>query len=371
MRFWRKKKQDDAEQQADSSLQVEEAEGDFDEAAAEEYFAKQQVDAEEPAAELYEPTPEEIAQEQAEVREQTDRAVERTKRGFFGRLTSIFERSDFDDSIWDELEEILISSDAGLPTTEAILDGVKSRVKKEGIKRADLVRGALREELIAVLEAPLSGPPPGWAASPMPSPLIILVVGVNGAGKTTSIAKMSNAFKQDGASVILGAADTFRAAAVDQLRVWGRRVGVRVIAHQSGADPGAVVYDTLQAAHSAKSDIVIIDTAGRLQTKTNLMEELKKIDRIIQRTDPDGPHETLLVLDATTGQNGMSQAKNFTEAVGITGIVLAKLDGTAKGGIAFAISHDLGIPVRFIGTGERLGDLAPFDPREFVDSLLG
>ena len=199
----------------------------------------------------------------------------------------------------------------------------------------------------------------------------MLVVGVNGAGKTTTIAKMAHAFKNDGASVILGAADTFRAAASDQLKVWGDRAGVRVISLQPGADPGAVVFDTLQAAQGARSDIVIVDTAGRLQTKTNLMEELKKMNRIIQRTHADGPHETLLVLDATTGQNGMSQAKAFTEAVGVTGIVLAKLDGTAKGGIAFAIAHDVGIPVRFIGTGERMTDLAPFDPREFVNSLLG
>jgi fused signal recognition particle receptor len=196
------------------------------------------------------------------------------------------------------------------------------------------------------------------------------VVGVNGAGKTTSIAKLAHAFKRDGAGVILGAADTFRAAATDQLKVWGDRVGVRVIAHQPGADPGAVVFDTLSAAESTGADLVIIDTAGRLHTKTNLMEELKKIDRVVKRAHPDGPHETILVLDATTGQNGLSQARTFTDAVGVTGIVLAKLDGTAKGGIAFAIAHDLGLPVRFIGTGEKLDDLAPFDATEFVDSLL-
>jgi fused signal recognition particle receptor len=200
---------------------------------------------------------------------------------------------------------------------------------------------------------------------------VVLMVGVNGAGKTTSIAKLAHAFKRDGASVLLGAADTFRAAAVDQLKVWGDRVGVRVVAHQPGADPGAVAFDTLTAATSGGFDFVMIDTAGRLHTKTNLMEELKKITRVVQRTDATAPHETLLVLDATTGQNGLAQARTFTEAVGVTGIVLAKLDGTAKGGIAFAIAHDLGLPVRFIGTGERLEDLAPFDAREFVDSLLG
>ena len=317
-----------------------------------------------------EPTAEEFAEEQAEIHEQTERAVERTKRGFFGRIAALFDRADFDDSLWDELEEILVSSDAGLATTEDILAAVKARVKDAGIKRSDLVREALREELIAILEAPRLQPAT-WEMAMRPSPLIMLVIGVNGAGKTTSIAKLAHAFKNDGASVILGAADTFRAAASDQLKVWGDRAGVRVVSLQPGADPGAVVFDTLKAAQGAKTDIVIIDTAGRLQTKTNLMEELKKIDRVIKRNHPDGPHETLLVLDATTGQNGMSQAKAFTEAVGVTGIVLAKLDGTAKGGMVFAIAHDVGIPVRFIGTGERLTDLAPFDPREFVDSLLG
>lgn len=342
MRFWRKKP---VEQPAE---------------AAEDAGAVQT------GAELvFEPTPE----EKAEVHEQTERAVERTRRGFFSRLGGLFERADFEDDLWDELEEILIGADAGLETTTAILDGVRARVKQEGAKHSARVREILREELVAVLHEP-GETPPAWARPDAPAMLIILVVGVNGAGKTTSIAKMAHAFKQDGASVILGAADTFRAAATGQLKVWGERIGVRVVAHQSGADPGAVVFDTLAAGDSARADFVIIDTAGRLHTKSNLMEELKKMNRIIQRNYPDGPHETLLVLDATTGQNGLMQAKTFTEAVGVTGIVLAKLDGTAKGGIAFAIAHELGIPVRFIGTGEKMGDLAPFDPEDFVDSLL-
>jgi len=243
-------------------------------------------------------------------------------------------------------------------------------VKDEGIKQGSRVRDVLRDELVRVLEEP-GEEPAAWARADAPDPLIVLVVGVNGAGKTTTIAKMANAFKHDGANVILGAADTFRAAATDQLKVWGDRVGVRVVAHQQGADPGAVVFDTLAAAESAKANFVLIDTAGRLHTKANLMEELKKIDRVVKRKFPDAPHETLLVLDATTGQNGFAQAKTFAEAVGVTGIGLAKLDGTAKGGIAFAIAHELSIPVRFIGTGERVGDLAPFDAQEFVDSLLG
>lgn len=340
MRFWRRKPAEEVQEAADR-----------DEVLEEEISL--------------EPTPE----ERAEVHEQTERAVERTRRGFFGRLGGLFERADFSDDLWDELEEILIGADAGLETTTVIIDAVKKRVKDEGVKQSARVRDFLRDELIDVLMEP-GGAPLAWQDEDAPEMTIILVVGVNGAGKTTSIAKLSHAFKRDGATVVLGAADTFRAAATDQLKVWGERIGVRVIAHQPGADPGAVVFDTLSAAESTRADFVIVDTAGRLHTKANLMEELKKMDRIIQRNHPDGPHETFLVLDATTGQNGLMQAKTFAEAVGVTGIILAKLDGTAKGGIAFAIAHELGIPVRFIGTGEKMTDLAPFDAEDFVDSLL-
>jgi len=315
--------------------------------------------------EEYQPSPE----ERAEIHAQTERAVARTRRGFFGKIGGLFERPDFDDDLWDELEEILITADTGLATTEAILDRVRRCVRDEGVKQTDRVREILREEMVNVLEEP-ARQHSAWAVVDAPPLLIILVIGVNGAGKTTTIAKMAHAFTRDGATVVLGAADTFRAAAVDQLKVWGERVGSRVVAHRPGADPGAVVFDALSAAEADGAEIVIIDTAGRLHTKTNLMEELKKINRIIQRNYPDGPHETLLVIDATTGQNGLAQARTFTEAVGVTGIVLAKLDGTARGGIVFAIAHDLGIPVRFIGTGEKMDDLAPFDAREFVDSLL-
>lgn len=307
--------------------------------------------------------------EAAEIHEQTERAVERSRRGLFGSIRALFERADFDEELWEELEELLVAADTGLPTTTEILGRVRARVQREGVKRADGVRDVLQDELVALLEESVREAP-AWAVADTPPTLVILVVGVNGAGKTTSIAKMANAFKQDGARVILGAADTFRAAAIDQLKHWGERAGVRVIAHQPGADPGAVVFDTVSAAQTAGAEVVIIDTAGRLHTKVNLMEELKKINRVVQRAIPDGPHETLLVLDATTGQNGLAQARTFTEAVGVTGIVLAKLDGTAKGGIVFAIAHELNIPVRFIGTGEKIGDLAPFSPREFVDSLL-
>ena len=341
MRFWRKRPAEQVAEDAEEALELE------------------------PAPAALEPTPE----EKAEVHEQTERAVERTRRGFFGRLGGLFERADFTDDLWDELEEILIGADAGLETTTVVLDAVRSQVKREGTKQSARVRELLREELIEVLLEP-ADEPLAWEAEDAPPMTIILVVGVNGAGKTTSIAKLSHALKKDGATVILGAADTFRAAATDQLKVWGERIGLRVVAHQSGADPGAVVFDTLTAAESSNADFVIVDTAGRLHTKANLMEELKKMHRIIQRNHPDGPHETLLVLDATTGQNGLMQAKTFAEAVGVTGIVLAKLDGTAKGGIAFAIAHELGIPVRFIGTGEKMTDLAPFDAEDFVDSLL-
>ena len=341
MRFWRKKPSHEAPEESNEAVAL--------------------VEEELPL----EPTPE----EKAEVHEQTERAVERTRRGFFGRLGGLFERADFTDDLWDELEEILIGADAGLETTEVVISAVRQRVKDEGVKQSARVRDFLRDELIDVLLEP-ADEPLAWLAEDAPPMTIILVVGVNGAGKTTSIAKLSHALKKDGATVILGAADTFRAAATDQLKVWGERIGVRVIAHKPGADPGAVVFDTLSAGETAKADFVIVDTAGRLHTKSNLMEELKKMHRIIQRNHPDGPHETFLVLDATTGQNGLMQAKTFAAAVGVTGIVLAKLDGTAKGGIAFAIAHELGIPVRFIGTGEKMDDLAPFDAEDFVDSLL-
>lgn len=339
MRFWRRSKPEDAEEQVEGAVATQEA-----------------------------ILPGETPEERAEVHEQTERAVERTRRGLFARISGLFERPDFDEDLWDELEETLVVSDTGLKTAEALLGAIRGRVKDEGVKQSARVREILREEMVRILEAPLREPP-AWTRPDAPSPLIILVIGVNGAGKTTSIAKLAHAFQRDGATVVLGAADTFRAAAVEQLKVWGERVGARVVAHQSGADPGAVVFDTLQAGRDA--DVVIVDTAGRLHTKTNLMEELRKMNRVVQRVDAAAPHETLLVLDATTGQNGLAQARTFTEAVGVTGIVLAKLDGTAKGGIAFAIAHELGIPVRFIGTGEKLGDLAPFDPRDFVDALLG
>lgn len=303
----------------------------------------------------------------------TEQALEKTRRSWFSRLGDLFERSQIDESLWEELEELLIAADTGVPTTEKVLDEVQQRVERERLRDPVLVRNALKEELADILRA---SPPRGalWrdSAQEMPSarPAVILVVGVNGTGKTTSIGKLAHAYRAAGMSVIVAAADTFRAAAVEQMKEWSERAGAEVVAHKQGADPGAVVFDALQAADSRGADVVIIDTAGRLHTKSNLMEELRKILRVIQRKHPDAPHEVLLVLDATTGQNALTQAKAFMEAVDVTAICLAKLDGTSKGGIVFAISDQLAIPVRFIGTGERPQDLSPFSPQEFVEALF-
>ena len=250
-------------------------------------------------------------------------------------------------------------------TTEKLIKRVKERLEKEKVKEAAPARALLEAEMVNLLTLPPTETAPG---SPMPR--VTLVVGVNGGGKTTSIAKLAYGGKSEGKKVILVAADTFRAAAIDQLKKWGERVGVDVVAHQPGADPGAVVFDALSAAKSRGADEVIIDTAGRLHTKFNLMEELKKIKRVAAKFDTTAPHEVILVLDATTGQNGLTQAKYFTEAVSVTGIFLAKLDGTAKGGIVLAICDELKIPIQYAGVGERLEDMAPFDARSFVEALF-
>jgi len=297
-------------------------------------------------------------------KKKTEQAVKRTKDAWFGKITSLFERQTIEKELWVELEELLIAADTGVDTTEKLISRVKERVNKQKISDAHQVRTVLMEEMTLMLQVNGSKP-----ASPT-SPRVILVVGVNGSGKTTSIAKLGYSYKRDGSKVVLAAADTFRAAAIEQLKWWGDQIGAEVIAHQPGADPGAVVFDAIQAAKTRGAQTVIVDTAGRLHTKFNLMEELKKIKRVVQRVDPTAPHETLLVLDANTGQNGVSQAKYFTEAVGITGIILTKLDSTAKGGIVLAICDQLKIPVRFIGTGESVEDLAPFDPQSFVEAVM-
>jgi len=275
----------------------------------------------------------------------------------------LFDRAAIDKEVWDELEELLISADVGVITAEKLIGKVKERVSAEKLDGSH-VRAALQEEMVKLLDVP-----PRISSDPVAPPKVYLVVGVNGSGKTTSIAKLALKMKNEGKSVLLAAADTFRAAAIDQLKKQGERVGVDVIAHQPGADPGAVVFDAYQAAKSRKVDILIIDTAGRLHTKFNLMEELKKIKRVATKLDSTAPHEVILVLDATTGQNGLSQARYFTEAVGVTGIILAKLDGTAKGGIVLAIGDELKVPIQLIGTGEGLEDLVPFDAKAFVEAL--
>jgi fused signal recognition particle receptor len=293
------------------------------------------------------------------------KALQPTKDSWFSKAMHLFDRPTFDDSLWDELEEVLISADVGMETTEKLIAGTRQRVKEEKLKDGGQVKDALKKEMVKMLTLPVNTVE---VASP---PRVTLVIGVNGSGKTTSIAKLAYQAKHNGQSVMLAAADTFRAAAIDQLNTWAERIGVDIVAHQPGADPGAVVYDAMAAAKSRQIDILIIDTAGRLHTKFNLMEELKKIKKVTSKTDPSAPHEVLLVLDATTGQNGLAQAKNFTEAAGVTGIFLAKLDGTAKGGIALAICDQLKIPVKYIGVGEHSEDMASFDPQSFVDALSG
>ncbi|MCJ7605788.1 MAG: signal recognition particle-docking protein FtsY [Dehalococcoidales bacterium] len=276
---------------------------------------------------------------------------------------SLFDRVKIDDYVWDELEELLIAADVGVATTTRLIETLRERAAGEKLDGA-AVSDVLREEMVKILTVP-----PREDPNPGARPRVYLVVGVNGSGKTTSIAKLAYRFKQEGRNVLLAAADTFRAAAIDQLKKQGERVGVDVIAHQPGADPGAVAYDAFQAAQSRNVDILIIDTAGRLHTKYNLMEELKKVRRVTAKLDETAPHEVILVMDATTGQNGLTQARHFTEAVGVTGIVLAKLDGTSKGGIVLAVCDEMKIPIQLIGTGEGLEDMVPFNAEEFVEGL--
>ncbi|MFC1870410.1 signal recognition particle-docking protein FtsY [Chloroflexota bacterium] len=290
--------------------------------------------------------------------------MKRSHDTWFGRAMRLFDRTTIGDEAWEELEELLISADVGVSTTEKLVRQTKQRVSAEKISQGALVRDVLKAEMVNILK---STPRPETGIQSLPR--VILVIGVNGGGKTTSIAKLAQSLKSEGKQVILAAADTFRAAAIDQLKHWGKAAGADVIAHQPGADPGAVVFDALQAARNRQAEVVIIDTAGRLHTKFNLMEELKKIKRVVAKADATAPHEVILVLDATTGQNGLAQARYFTEAVGVTDIFLAKLDSTAKGGIVLAICDELKIPVRFIGVGEKLEDMAPFDAKAFVEAL--
>ncbi|MBV9228321.1 MAG: signal recognition particle-docking protein FtsY [Chloroflexi bacterium] len=287
-------------------------------------------------------------------------------RQLFSRIGSTVQQTDtITDELWDDLEESLLAADVGPGTTEWLMDRLRKRATQEQMHTGAQVQRALREEMSSLL-----GPPSSLRFSKQSPLTVILVIGVNGSGKTTSIAKLAYRLTNEGHKVILAAGDTFRAAAIDQLKVWGERVGVPVISQNPNSDPGAVVYDALQAAKTRGSDVLIVDTAGRLHTKYNLMEELKKINKVIQKFVPDGPHELLMVIDATTGQNALLQARKFAEDIGLTGVIITKMDSTAKGGFAFAVVDDLDVPIKFIGTGEKVENLVPFDPQSFVAALF-
>jgi fused signal recognition particle receptor len=292
-----------------------------------------------------------------------EQALKPSRDSWFKRAMRLFDRATVDEAVWEELEELLISADVGFSTAEKLLERVKQRAKEEKFSEGSAVRDVLQQEMVKILNIEV---PPSAPVSP---PRVVMAVGVNGSGKTTSIAKLAYQSKKEGKNVILVAADTFRVAAIDQLKKLAGAVGVDVVAHQPGGDAGAVVYDALEAARGRNADEVIIDTAGRLHTKFNLMEELKKIKRVAAKVDETAPHEVILVLDATTGQNGLAQARYFTEAVGVNSIFLAKLDGTAKGGIVLAICDELKIPIRFVGVGDGLDDVTAFDAESFVRAL--
>jgi fused signal recognition particle receptor len=294
-------------------------------------------------------------------------AVSRTRENLSDRIEeAVAFNKEIDRNTLDDLEGTLLGADLGSATTHLVLEKLRERADRRQIKDVEELKRLLKAELLAILTA--ANTPP--VERPAGVPEVVLVVGVNGTGKTTTIGKLAQTVRSDGKTVLLCAADTFRAAAIEQLEVWGQRTGTEVIRTKPGGDPAAVLYDALEAANARHIDCVIVDTAGRLHTKTNLMAELEKMRRTAQRLIPGAPHEVLLVIDATTGQNGLQQAKQFTDAAAATGVVLTKLDGTAKGGVVVAIARELGLPVRYVGVGEKAGDLLPFDPKEFVESLF-
>nr|BAL54980.1 cell division membrane protein [uncultured Chloroflexota bacterium] len=289
--------------------------------------------------------------------------LQKTSQVAFGRLASILGATEITDETWEELEAMLIQADLGVESTQELIQSLRRRVLEEGVRRADGLRRLLREELLQRL------PEPPIVTFPT-QPTVILIVGVNGSGKTTTIAKLGWRFLQEGKKVLLGAADTFRAAAVDQLEIWGERLGAPVISGAPNSDPGAVAYQAVEAGLARKVDVILIDTAGRLHTRYNLMEELKKVHRVIGKALPGAPHAVWLILDATTGQNALQQARAFKEAVQVSGIILTKLDTSARGGMAFAIWNTLKLPILFAGLGEKMEDLQPFDPQAFVEGIL-
>jgi len=292
--------------------------------------------------------------------------IEKTRSGLLDRLEdALAGRREIDAAVLDEIEETLYTADIGVATTTEIIDRLRERADRNLLSDGEELKRLIREHLLEVLEG---------AERPMPHvdepPAVVMVVGVNGSGKTTTIGKLAQRFQSEGRKVLLCAADTFRAAAIEQLEIWGQRTSTDVIRQKPGSDPSAVIFDALQAAKARKVDYVIVDTAGRLHTKENLMSELEKMRRTATRVVPGAPHEVLLVLDATTGQNGLEQARRFTESSGVTGIVLTKLDGTAKGGVVVAITRELNLPIRYIGVGEKVDDLLPFDPEQFIASIF-
>ncbi|NLG27278.1 MAG: signal recognition particle-docking protein FtsY [Chloroflexi bacterium] len=289
----------------------------------------------------------------------------KTRQSFFGRIAALLRGSSITEDTWEELETMLIQADVGARTATGLVESLREHASERGAKTTDALQSVFQDDLTRLLSCVARPYLPGERLLH-----VVLVVGVNGSGKTTSIAKLAKFHKSRGDRVLIAAADTFRAAAIDQLAIWGERIGVDVIAHQPGADPGAVVYDAIQACRARNANVLIIDTAGRLHTKFNLMQELAKISGVARKQVHQAPHETLLVLDATTGQNALSQAAKFNEMVGVSGVVLTKLDSTAKGGMVFAIAEELKLPVLFVTTGETVDDLAVFDPRTFVQGLF-
>lgn len=296
-----------------------------------------------------------------------EESLQKTRSGIFGQIGSLFQENEISDELWEELEEALIVADVGMETTMELVESTRDRVERESVRRTSDAYLILKQEMVKLLQAdePLQIEEPRILT-------VVLVVGVNGSGKTTTIGKLALRYKERGKRVVLAAGDTFRAAAIDQLKIWGERAAVEVIAQAPGSDPAAVLFDAMRASQeSRKADLLITDTAGRLQNRFNLMQELEKMRRVAARQVHRAPHEILLVLDASTGQNAILQAKGFKEASGVTGIVLTKLDSTARGGAVLNVKKQLGIPVRFVGTGEKLTDLAEFDPVTFVEGLLG